>query len=75
MNDYSEFRQNVALKTTDDDLFENGPYNKCEKLGLLLRWCYLVGKLHGVRVCIFMTLYLCIWHPLCADNVVPHFEY
>lgn len=52
MNDYNEFRQNVSLKLTEDDLFENSPYNKCEKLGLLLKWCYLIGKLHGARVCI-----------------------
>ena len=50
MNDYSEFRKNVALNMADGDLFDNSTYSKTEKLGLLLKWCNLIGQLHGVKV-------------------------
>ena len=50
MKDYNGFHQSMPLKAVEDEAFENNLYNKSEKLGLLLKWCCLVGKLHGVKV-------------------------
>lgn len=50
MKDYNAFRQNTMMRMCEALQLEGNTFNNSKKLGLLLRWCGLIGALHGVKV-------------------------
>ena len=48
--DYDALHQSQKTTGNKRESLDNEIYSKSPKLGLLLKWCRLVGCLHGVKV-------------------------
>ena len=48
--DYDELQQSQKSTGNKRESLDNEIYSKSTKLALLLKWCRLVGCLHGVKV-------------------------